>query len=110
MNSTAAKTYPYTAEMCAVRDGHKLLAVCDLPHDPHLQIVLCGLPGNDLTPWVVWYFNKGSGGFGTGAYCRNLLSAAFAYTRRCMRYDGVPGDDLPSEDEIKAADEQLWPR
>ena len=107
-SSKAEKVYPHTAEDAARRDGHKLLAVCDLPHDPHLQVVLCEIVNDEK--WVVWWFNKESGGFGSGDYCRNILEAAFAYTLRCLLGGGEPGNRLPSKDEIKAADEQLFPR
>ncbi len=102
------KTYPHDVVDSCSKRGWVVVAVCDLPFDPHLQIVLCHLPENELTTWVVWYFNKETGGCSSGEYLRNLLAAAFAYTRRSMRYGGVPGKDLPSMEQIKEADQMLW--
>lgn len=48
--------------------------------EPHLFIVL--RTWNEVTPWVVHYFNASDGGFGSGTYCWTFEEAIQAFNTR----------------------------
>jgi len=81
---------PRTATEMA-RRAHSATVVDEskLPNDPHLTVVLCRLHEHSTQPYVVWFYNKDSEGFGSGVYCDDILAAAEAYLHRVTRYGGT---------------------
>lgn len=52
------------------------------PSDKHLEIVLCKLPENTITPYVTWGYNKNTDSFFSGDYCYSIDEAVNSYNSR----------------------------
>jgi len=86
-------TTNYNAATQATKQGCTLITSCDLPNDPHLQMVLCDTGGQSVQQFVSWFFNKETGGFSSGDYSNSLTLAAVTYEARCRRYGAKPSAD-----------------
>ncbi len=85
-----SKRLPRTAAAVGKEEhGVSIIDQCELPNDPHLTVVLCKRHDSSVQPYVVWFFNKDSEGFGSGIYCSDILDAAEAYKTRVERYGGT---------------------
>lgn len=50
--------------------------------DDYLEYVLCHLPDNQLTPYVVWAYNKNDKAYYLGHYFEDLKSALIDFLNR----------------------------
>ena len=55
------------------------------PNDPNVDVVLCKLPGNPVTPYVTWVRTKRDGETYWGHYHKDIVAAAKDFAERTGR-------------------------